>query len=455
MASKEILLNNEWIDAFAEIGIDNRYELNIQNKSNGLIRLWVNGAHPTNLTDGYILQSAEEQTFRTQSEHFFINGYGRINIIYNLDNSVNLGDVIQVSDDAVLAKLEELRLTFVTILSSAENIEAITEGSKLLIEALTTYVDQVEALLQGLGNSTEDITNILTQLGLNTDEVEDLLRKANLKLEAIQASIASVDSKTPNLIDNKVPVTGPLTNAELRLSPIGVSGTVGLDTSTIDALRPNTEGLTDAELRAAPVPITGEVTLPTGIIEALQQIANFPIEYPLPDPQFQALVPQKNALTNAELRAAPVPVSGTVELSPSNITELKQISNFPTVFPLPADQLAALTPMDQALTNDQLRAVPITVTADKSNLSAIYKRPHSLTAFQILPDRPTRLFASIYNASNVVPVRIALHNTITMDHFTLVIDPLSYYEVIEQYSGPIMGLSEANVDFIFATEVYK
>lgn len=47
-------------------------------------------------------------------------------------------------------------------------------------------------------------------------------------------------------------VTGPLTNAELRATPVPVSGTV------------TTGGLTDAELRATPVPVSGTVTANAG-----------------------------------------------------------------------------------------------------------------------------------------------------------------------------------------------
>src|SRR5690606_12542814 len=67
-------------------------------------------------------------------------------------------------------------------------------------------------------------------------------------------------------------VSGPLTDTELRATPVPVSGTV------------STGGLTDAELRATPVPVSGTVTA-TG---------------PLTDTQF---------------RATPVPVSGTVAVS--------------------------------------------------------------------------------------------------------------------------------------------
>jgi len=79
------------------------------------------------------------------------------------------------------------------------------------------------------------------------------------------ASLTSIDGKTPALVGGSVPVVGPLTDAELRATPVPVSGTVAV----------SNPGLTDAELRASPVPVSGP-------------------------------------LTDTQLRATPVPVSGTV-----------------------------------------------------------------------------------------------------------------------------------------------
>ncbi len=59
------------------------------------------------------------------------------------------------------------------------------------------------------------------------------------------ASLASIDSK----LTNPLPVSGPLTDAQLRATPVPVSGTV------------ITGGLTDAQLRATPVPVSGTVAV--------------------------------------------------------------------------------------------------------------------------------------------------------------------------------------------------
>src|SRR5574343_324856 len=96
--------------------------------------------------------------------------------------------------------------------------------------------------------------------------------------------------------------TGGLTNAELRATPVPITGTVAVSNLS-------SGGLTDTQLRATPVPISGTVT-----------ISN----------------PTAQGLTDAQLRATPVPVSGTVAIS-------NQVS--------------------QPLTDTQLRATAVPVSA--------------------------------------------------------------------------------------------
>ena len=94
------------------------------------------------------------------------------------------------------------------------------------------------------------------------------------------------------------PVTGPLTNTELRATPVPISGTVTITdgagpvtvdgTVSISGTVPVSGPLTDAALRATPVPVSGTVTA-TG------------------------------PLTDTQLRATAVPVSGTVDVTANTI----------------------------------------------------------------------------------------------------------------------------------------
>lgn len=83
------------------------------------------------------------------------------------------------------------------------------------------------------------------------------------------------------------------------LENIVVSGTVALDAPTLAAL----ESIT----------VAGTVALDAPTLAALETItaavSNFPAEYPLPAAQITTLTPQTNALTDTQLRASAVPVS--------------------------------------------------------------------------------------------------------------------------------------------------
>lgn len=56
-----------------------------------------------------------------------------------------------------------------------------------------------------------------------------------------------------------VPVSGPLTDLELRAAPVPISGTFW------QAVQPVSGPLTDAELRATPVPVSGTITTKTAL----------------------------------------------------------------------------------------------------------------------------------------------------------------------------------------------
>lgn len=88
--------------------------------------------------------------------------------------------------------------------------------------------------------------------------------------------------------------TGGLTDTQLRLTPVPVSGTV------------STGGLTDTQLRLTPVPVSGTVTATTGGLTDTQLRAT-------PVPVSGTVT--TGGLTDTQLRATPVPVSGTVAVT--------------------------------------------------------------------------------------------------------------------------------------------
>jgi len=112
------------------------------------------------------------------------------------------------------------------------------------------------------------------------------------------------------------PVSGPLTDTQLRASPVPISGTVTAtpsgtqDVNIVSTISlPVTGPLTDVQLRAVSVPISGTVA-----------VSNFPATQPVSGTVTanQGTNPWiisgavTGPLTDAQLRATPVPISGTV-----------------------------------------------------------------------------------------------------------------------------------------------
>lgn len=119
-----------------------------------------------------------------------------------------------------------------------------------------------------------------------------------------------------------VPVSGPLTNAQLRGTPVDIIGVVA---ATVSGIVSATGPLTDAELRATPIPVSGTVTA-TG------------------------------PLTDTQLRATAVPVSGTVAVTgPLTDTQIRA-----TALPVSNANLPAVGQKAMAA------SVPVVLASDQS-----------------------------------------------------------------------------------------
>lgn len=176
---------------------------------------------------------------------------------------------------------------------------------------------------------------------LNDDGTEPVRdADALVKLEALRALLdGTLDVFLTNLPAVQA-VSGAVAVSNFPATQ-PVSGTVGI-TGTVPVSGP----LTDSQLRAASLPVSG----------------------PLTDAQARATpLPVSGPLTDAQLRATPVPVSGTVTATPTGTqavsgpltnTELRAVA-------VPVSTgLVIPQPQTDALTNTQLRAAPI-VTADR------------------------------------------------------------------------------------------
>lgn len=183
--------------------------------------------------------------------------------------------------------------------------------------------------------------------------------------QAVSGTVSVIGALTDTqLRASAVPVSGPLTDAQLRASAVPISAaslplpsgaatnqavvnlydliSVEIDpklgnieqftaaivtnTSDIETLLSGNLSvigpLTDAQLRASAVPISGTVAISgsvgvTGPLTDTQLRASaVPVSGPLTDTQLRAsAVPVSGPLTDTQLRATPVPVSGTVTAS--------------------------------------------------------------------------------------------------------------------------------------------
>ena len=172
---------------------------------------------------------------------------------------------------------------------------------------------------------------------------------ANSSLSSIDSKLTSPLAVTGTFYQATQPVSGPLTDTQLRATPVPVSGTVSTGGLTDTQLRAtpvpvsgtvSTGGLTDTQLRASAVVVDGSAVtqpvsaaalpLPTGASTAAHQVtgnaALASIDSKLTSPLavtgtfFQATQPVSIAssvavtgpLTDTQLRATPVPISGSI-----------------------------------------------------------------------------------------------------------------------------------------------
>lgn len=109
-----------------------------------------------------------------------------------------------------------------------------------------------------------------------------------------------VSAANPLPVAGEFNISGGLTNAELRASPIAITGDLSIS-----------GGLTDIELRASPVPVSGTFYPATQTVAGTVSVANFPATQAISGTVgVSGSVAVTGPLTDAQLRAGAVPVSG-------------------------------------------------------------------------------------------------------------------------------------------------
>ena len=276
-----------------------------------------------------------------------------------------------------LTKREQLRrlragdLTVDTgLVSPQPQTDGLTAG-QLANAGLATQAAVTQLSVQ-LGNAIaklNDIFGAVDGLEVTAGNIEINSSAIGLNTDEVESLLRQVRDRLPSVVGQKARATG--VGVSLSIEDVAALQSI---VAAIQALpTPQTNALTDAQLRASPVPVNA--SLPAG--------------------QVVTLTPQKDALTDAQLRATAVPVTvgnqlTEVGLPASQVSALTPQKNaltdgelraapvpvnagLPSAYPLPADQLAALTPQKTALTNSELRASPIpaqvsgTVATDDSS----------------------------------------------------------------------------------------
>lgn len=97
-----------------------------------------------------------------------------------------------------------------------------------------------------------------------------------------------------------------------RILKTDAAGELQVDVLTMPTVTV-TGGLTDAQLRATPVPVSGTVTVNVGLTDAQLRATAVPVS--LTSTTVTGSVAVTGPVTDAQLRATPVPISGTVAIS--------------------------------------------------------------------------------------------------------------------------------------------
>lgn len=212
-------------------------------------------------------------------------------------------------------------------LAALENVTTVISGDVALDAATVAALQDVVATISGT-------VSVQGSVGLDV------------------ATLAALENITVTVGNASLAVTGPLTNTELRATPLPVD--TDLD-----------QPLTDAQLRASRVPVDVELDQPltdvqlrAAAVAVADGGASLTVDGPLTNVELRAGPVDVNtglaqALTDAQLRSQPVEVDAG--LDPLTDAQLR------------ATPLVVDTALDQPLTDTQLRAtrVPVDVELDQ------------------------------------------------------------------------------------------
>ncbi len=179
-------------------------------------------------------------------------------------------------------------------------------NTNTLVEILPSGVDaQVVKVHTGALNvdgGPVTTGNPLPVTSVNQATLETLISTLNSLVTSFSSGVLA---KIPDQVGGATPVTGPLTDTQLRNSAVGVTGP-----------------LTDTQLRNSAVPVSGPLT------DTQLRASSVTVDGPLTDTQLRAAnVPVSGPLTDTQLRDSPVPVlaSSSDTILSQSLTALNQV----------------------------------------------------------------------------------------------------------------------------------
>jgi hypothetical protein len=331
-------------------------------------------------------------------------------IVYSAGGTAPLTDSqlraapVVTNDPTVVAKVEQLRSDLLTVLMGDPTLlGSLTDNVIALLQSSNSYIDQVETLLTLLNSNTDGLEALLTAVGLNTDGLETLLVEIRDRLPfAIGQQLSPQSLSVVLASDATLPLpTGAATSvdiaallAEVQALRLQVPALLGPQTAanslSVVVANPSSSGVATvvdtyiANTNAANY-VIGDVIRRLEVIDTTTNTSSVSWSNltqgttGFAAPPFAHLtVTASSALTNAELRAAPVDVLGPLtdaELRATPVDVLGPVTDaelratpLPVLGPLTDVELRA-TPVDVLgpLTNTELRATPVDVLGPLTN----------------------------------------------------------------------------------------
>lgn len=263
------------------------------------------------------------------------------------------------------------------------------------------------------------------------------------------ASLASIDTK----LTSPLAVTGPLTNAQLRATPVPVDGSGS--TQPVSGTVTVTQA-TGTNLHA----VIDSSALPSGAATSANQATEIASLASI-DSKLTSPLAVTGPLTDTQLRASAVPVSLASTTVTGNVTVVQPTgTNLHTVVDSSALPTGAATASNQATEIASLASIdskltsPLVVQGSKSTTSSITSVSGSASSVSLLASNANRKGAAFYNDSSAI-LYLKLGATASTTSYTVQLVAGAYYEIpfITPYTGAIDGIWASAAGAVRITEL--